>query len=567
MCPSCGRIHGRCADAMYPFLCLASRTGDQSWIAAATELFEWTESVVSQDDGSLLNDIDSTWRGITVFYALQLADCLSLHGDLLSHETVCQWERRLYKAALFVEGDNELHVNNVNYSIAAACALYAAGTYLGIGRFVKMGLAAMSLVLDYFTSSGLLFGEGVPRNRVSSKGCRPIDIGYNVEESLPLLAEYAYRTNSQELADQVRKSFRSHLLFMFGDGGWDNSFGTRNFKWTYWGSRTTDGCIPGLLLLSRGDDDLALAARKNLTLLQKCTYHGLLAGGPAYVAANQPICVHHTFEHAKALAKVLDYELEEKLVDRQDARRLPRMEHQGIIYIPEAESHVMTLGSYTATVCHGDWEYLKGGNTSGGSLGTLFHEDAGMILCSSVGEYILKEHNNMQVPYKIVHECLTPRIEAEAQGSLYSSIYENEAHVSISNGGIIAKGFLKDSNHVCCPSTCSTYEYRYEVNDSSFRIHARFERGVLVIPVVCWPEDEIDVTPHRETSGFSFEMRRRGLRGRNVRIEVKICGQVPMSPKLKKVFNLVPGFQAIQIDALPVGGEASVVISVFSLRD
>ena len=26
------------------------------------------------------------------------------------------------------------------------------------------------------------------------------------------------------------------------DGGWDNSFGTRNNKWTYWGNRTSDGC-------------------------------------------------------------------------------------------------------------------------------------------------------------------------------------------------------------------------------------------------------------------------------------------------------------------------------------
>jgi hypothetical protein len=29
----------------------------------------------------------------------------------------------------------------------------------------------------------------------------------------------------------------THLEFMLHDGAWDNSWGTRNFKWTYWGNR------------------------------------------------------------------------------------------------------------------------------------------------------------------------------------------------------------------------------------------------------------------------------------------------------------------------------------------
>ena len=29
------------------------------------------------------------------------------------------------------------------------------------------------------------------------------------------------------------------------DGAWDNSFGTRNYKWSYRGSRTSDGCAAG----------------------------------------------------------------------------------------------------------------------------------------------------------------------------------------------------------------------------------------------------------------------------------------------------------------------------------
>ena len=44
----------------------------------------------------------------------------------------------------------------------------------------------------------------------------------------------------------VATSLRAHLEFMLPDGAWDNSWGTRNYKWTYWGSRTSDGTVPGI---------------------------------------------------------------------------------------------------------------------------------------------------------------------------------------------------------------------------------------------------------------------------------------------------------------------------------
>ena len=40
-------------------------------------------------------------------------------------------------------------------------------------------------VMSQFTPDGFLAGEGHPLNGVSAKGCRPVDLGYNVEESLP----------------------------------------------------------------------------------------------------------------------------------------------------------------------------------------------------------------------------------------------------------------------------------------------------------------------------------------------------------------------------------------------
>ena len=61
------------------------------------------------------------------------------------------------------------------------------------------------------------------------------------------------------------------------DGAWDNSFGTRNYKWSYRGSRTSDGCAAGYGLAD--DPVLQEAFRRNTQLLERCTQDGLLYGG------------------------------------------------------------------------------------------------------------------------------------------------------------------------------------------------------------------------------------------------------------------------------------------------
>ncbi len=75
---------------------------------------------------------------------------------------------------------------------------------------------------------------------------------------------------------------RAHLDMMIPDGAWDNSFGSRTFKWTYWGSRTSDGCQTILNALGKKEHVFAEAALRNVELYHKTTYDGLLYGGPHY---------------------------------------------------------------------------------------------------------------------------------------------------------------------------------------------------------------------------------------------------------------------------------------------
>ena len=125
-----------------------------------------------------------------------------------------------------------------------------------------------------------MYGEGPNIASETPNGCRPVDLLYNVEESLPNMAYYAVMANDMELFSLVERSMETHLEFMLPDGAWDNSWGTRSFKWTYWGGRTSDGFMGGYYLMAAARHPECLEAiRRNIRLLSKATHGGLLYGG------------------------------------------------------------------------------------------------------------------------------------------------------------------------------------------------------------------------------------------------------------------------------------------------
>ena len=76
-CPSCSHIHGRCMDAVYPFLYMADVTGDKKYTEAAKLVMTWAENNVSQENGAwTVIRNPKSWKGITVFGAIALAEAL-----------------------------------------------------------------------------------------------------------------------------------------------------------------------------------------------------------------------------------------------------------------------------------------------------------------------------------------------------------------------------------------------------------------------------------------------------------------------------------------------------------
>ena len=103
----------------------------------------------------------------------------------------------------------------------------------------------------------------------------------------------------------LTKNARKLLDFMLPDGGWDNSFGVRNNKWTYYGSRTSDGVIGAFSELGKRDAIFIETAERTYEILHNCTHGGKLYGGRYYYENGQPACIHHTFCHACALADAI----------------------------------------------------------------------------------------------------------------------------------------------------------------------------------------------------------------------------------------------------------------------
>lgn len=558
MCPACSRIHGRSADAMYPLMCMAQLTGERRYLDGAKRLFEWSAHM-SRPDGSFLNDTSSTWKGITVFAALQLGEAILHHGALLETAELQAWKERLGKAADYIMDDPVIPKTNINYPATASIALAVAGKALVQPRYLERAGQFARQVLGHFTAGHILFGEGKPNDGISPGGCRPVDLGYNVEESLGALVLYGLLTEDAHVLDRVEASLQAHLAFMLPDGAWDNSWGSRSYKWTYWGSRTSDGCQIGYGLMAERSPLFAEAAARNLRLYRECTHDGLLHGGPHYRLAGEPACVHHTFTHAKALAAVLDHPQAAKT---GQSIRLPREEAEGVSEYPELGIWLAAAGPWRATIAAGDWEYVRGGTPTGGTLSMLWHQQAGPLFVASMMVYQRIEPDNMQIPMGDNHQPLMPRLEYEENGILYASAHDKEAALSWKEEApgisfaIRGRMVSAEGNEPKTGQIPYSFTYAFGQETAEIAVRAETRRRVLFrLPLISSHEEEIAAG-----DGNSFTVMKRGCR---VRAEIRGKWRMEEQGVTGRIYNLVPGFEAIPLTVeAGRGEEAGIILSI-----
>ncbi len=545
-CPACGFLHGRAGDSVYPFLYMARKTGEPRFLEAAIAAVEWTRNV-DAPDGAWTNELDpKSWKGITVFGAIALGEALHRHGDLLDAKIRERWTTRLRRAADYIHRTFDMQTGNINYGMTGTYALALLGRILEEPRYTDRARQMAAEARAFFTvPNQLLFGEGRP-NKPSARGCLPVDLGYNVEESLPALALYGLLEKDETFLQLVTQSLAAHLEFMLPDGAWDNSWGTRNYKWTYWGSRTSDGCATAYALLADRHPAFGAAAVRNTQLLHACTSDGLLYGGPHYRSRGLQPCIHHTFTHAKALTTVLDHAgAADKL--RADSA-LPREAEYGVREFPEIATCLAALGPWRATVTAYDWLYQnKVFHATGGALALLWHRELGPLCVGSLAEYSLVEAHNMQPNPDPRDISLTPRVEISGPGGSFTNLFDLKATVTHKTAAdavefhvqtqlVDKKGRPPQSGAVPCEVT-----YRFDREATTLTLRTAHPDPhaaglALALPIVSARAESL-------TRRSQAQMELQKKNGTLV-IQSNVPLTIPGAPS-ERIFNNVPGFEAV----------------------
>lgn len=539
---------GRSADSIFPLLWMAKHTGDQKYVDAAKLVYEWEQNNCWHDElGCWFNNpnMPESWKGITVFAAMTKYEAITYYPDLLGEEIIREWKARLYRASEYMYQTLTMNFGNINYPAFGTFAFYSLGKLFNEPRYFKRAEELAEGLSKYFLDDGLFYGEGT--RFPNEYGQYPVDIGYNVEESLPALAYYARLSGNRQLYDKVLKSKKAHLEFMLPNGGWDNSWGTRNFKWTLWGSRTSDGCHPGYYMMANEEPVFAEAVYRNLRCLEDCTYENLLHGGPHEFIEGVPPSIHHTFNHAKALVNLL-------LVTEPDVpyvdRVLPREKVYGTKHFKSVDTILFSKGSWRGTVTAYAMNYRAtgtiNGHASGGALTMLYNMKQDIVSASSMIEYQRWEQFNMLDEALVEHFMdLTPRLELRIGDNLvFRNICDHGSKLTTTERDdellISAKSRLVDGNQVSPAAGSPEVSIDYIIKGDVFTIEISMDRAVsdgklqFVYPVVSSGNDQIRIG--------NQQLERRSAKGTltvtsNQKMETLL-------PEGKRVYNFVPGLQA-----------------------
>lgn len=438
LCKSCTVLHGRADNAIFPLVYTYKLTGDKKYYSAAKMLFRWQERLIDFDGGAY-NDGNNTWKATTSFSCIEFCKTVKYLNDILDDDFKNAVIKRIKIQAEWIYNNLVIGFHsNINYYAAAAASMALCWEIFKEEKYLVRSREMIDYCMRHFTESGLLMGEGHPHDGVTGRGCRLVDIGYNFEESVPCL------TDAAEVLGDVNtlKALAHHMLntldLFMPDGGIDNSFGTRNNKWTYYGSRTSDGCVEALITLSEYAPQLLEAAIRNVELQTECTHDGLLYGGRQYFEAGQQPCTHHTVCHAAGLADALAVGLSEDMPRGE----LPCDSNEfSYKYYPETDTYKINAGEWLATVTGYDNQPSLVGSggihSSGGTVSLLYHKPKGVVIAGSTYQYRLGEPLNMQIPnqLKYAHRTLIPRVEMKVGEVVYASCFDNESNISVTAEG------------------------------------------------------------------------------------------------------------------------------------
>ncbi len=522
LCPACHVIHGRIADLCFPLTVIWSRTGEERYLEEADRLIYWSEYNLQTHDKLWYNDITNRWYATSAFSAMSMGEAVYHFGDTLPEKYKEKWMSIFVRMCdVFMTLDTRESFKPVtNYYCGIAALLAMAWRLTGDGKYYEKSKYWVGVALSRFDSDGLLYGEGYPVD--SKDGTHTIDMGYDLEESLPLLLRYAELTGDYK--ELFHDRFMKHLIFLLPDGAIDDSFGVRHNKWTYWGSRTSDGVIEGLALLL--DDPIcANACERVLTLYEKCTRDRLLTMPMAHITG-EPTCLHHTFTHAKALAALVCA----KNVHEVQKVKLPCEEKFGIKSYQGGHLLLVSHGSFRATfsTIHNDCQAPHTAN-AGGSMNLLYHDKYGILCAATSAEYFPTEQLNQQYLRKADNPpCMTAQfVIGGAQ-----ACRDRSARLTYEGTRVTA--------------VADKWQAKYDFGEDELTIYLECSDGVYDLPIVCGREQRVIISEDKKTLAIEGG--------------VTVISEAPMNVDPdRRVFHQVGGLAYLPI-SIPVNDHVNIVI-------
>jgi hypothetical protein len=501
---ACGARHSRAAEAVFPFAVLGRDTGDARWGAAAAQLGDWL--VERQEaEGSWYETPGRTWRGTTADQMLSLALALPILEPSLGAERAAHWKRAVTRAADFLAGWISEETAHVNYLATTAAALAVAhGLTKSPSHALRARQLARLVALEKITPGGFVTGEG-HRKDGRTHG---VDPGYAVDMTLWSLVLAGRLLDDGEVVDAAARSLAVHLDFVYPDGHFDNSWGTRSNKWTGYGSKTANGMQIGYGILAAGDARFAEAASRNLAFLRERVLDGLV--GPFFGTPNET-CLYPTFTRAMNLALALDFG---EQPPAGDTGALPCDAPFARAH-PDVNLAVVRTGGLMATVCAYGYtvprdreknKYMA--RPSGGGVTNLWLDGWGWLQVGTAAQY--KRWEPMHFPEAHDPQPLTARLEQVRAAGVCSSQNEFEAKLVLESTDAPvttrATGVVRDLSG---RAGSLKYEWTHRFEERAVTKELVVRAGILggrarlVEPVVLHPR----VRVHR-LDGRTVELRR-----------------------------------------------------------
>ena len=518
MCPACHVAHGRIADLCFPLTVIWNTEGDEHYLKEADKLIDWTEFNLKSPRGFWYNDAGNRWYCTTAFSALAIGEALYHFGDVLPRCYYDKWKKLYIRLTDSVEKsvEDEGIIPVSNYYCGFAANLAMAYKLTGERKYYDRAKFWADEALRRFDEQGFFYGEGYPMQ--ASDGSHTIDMGYNMEESIPLLMRYASLTG--EHIDFTRERMRDHLEFMLPDGAIDNSFGTRHNKWTYWGSRTSDGIVEGLAL-ALDDPMIADACERALSIYEKFTRGGLLSM-PMAEDAGEPTCLHHTFTHAKALAALV---IAENIPEIKRTVLPSEVDYKTKLF-QSGRLILASNGEYRATfsACRA-MRHPDFASNGGGSMNLLYHKDYGVIAAATSAEYVTTEPLDQQyLRTADTSPCMTAQFIINGE----QACKDKEATLS-------ADGY-------CISAKAKLWQAKYTFEGSMLNIDLECENGIYNIPIVASRGDRVTISADKRHLSI------------NERLFIDSSRELDVCPD-ERVFNQVGVFLYLPISIKVCGSE------------